>query len=154
MPRGRKKSTAEPVAEENKVVEAVAAEAAKEAEVEVPEEETAQAAPVVVEVVEPPKKKRGRKPGVKNKPKEVKAEAAETPARKKAVREISGKMNIYVEYMANQYKTEDIIASIQSAWVAERHRVGAIKTLNIYIKPEAGKAYYVINDKYAGDVSI
>ena len=33
-------------------------------------------------------------------------------------------------------------------------RAGCIKTLNIYVKPEEYKAYYVINDKFFGSVDL
>ena len=39
-------------------------------------------------------------------------------------------------------------------FVAEGHRAGCIKTLNIYVKPEEYKAYYVINDKFFGSVDL
>ena len=40
------------------------------------------------------------------------------------------------------------------SFVAEGHRAGCIKTLNIYVKPEEYKAYYVINDKFFGSVDL
>lgn len=169
MPRGRKPKNqvvAEKVAEEVKVMEVMPEEAAPEV-IQEPAAEPEEAA----EPVQNAPKRRGRKPGVKNKPKEVKeekvvkAEKIEKPVKPevkvtkttkavKPVKATENNIDIYVEFSGNQYKTEDIIASIQSNWVEEGHRLGSIKSLNVYIKPEAGKAYYVINDKNAGDVSL
>lgn len=165
MPRGRKPknpAVTEKAVEEVKVMEVMPEETVQEPAAE-PE--------VAAEPVQEPPKKRGRKPGVKNKPKEVneekveriekseKPEVKETKAAKSAkaakpAKATENKIDIYVEFSGNQYKTEDIISSIQSNWMEEGHRLGSIKSLNVYIKPEAGKAYYVINDKNAGDVSL
>lgn len=42
---------------------------------------------------------------------------------------------------------------VKAQFVAEGHRAGCIRNLDIYVKPEDGKAYYVINDgKFKGDV--
>lgn len=138
-------------------VEVVSAEEVKAAEItaedneaveEQDAEETVEAAAeeVPAEAAEEPKR-RGRKPGVKNKPKETKA-VKETKAA------AENKNAVYVEFAGKQYKTEDVIANIQAAWVAEGHRVGSIKSLNVYIKPEECRAYYVINEKNIGSVSL
>ena len=42
---------------------------------------------------------------------------------------------------------------IKAQFVEEGHRAGCIRNLDIYVKPEEGKAYYVINDgKFTGSV--
>ncbi len=143
MPRGRKKAA--PVETETvKATEVVSVEETVEEEkTAVSAEEPAQEVP----------KKRGRKPGAKNKPKEVKKEVKEM----KTTKTSTGKgltENIYVEYGDGQYRIEDITNRIKEAWTAEGHRVGSIKNLDIYIKPEHNKAYYVINDKNGGSVDL
>lgn len=92
-------------------------------------------------------KKRGRKPGVKNK-----AKAEKAPAKVEKTAEKTE--NIFVESAGYQYKTEDIAANVRAAWVAEGHRAGSIKTLNIYINMDERTAYYVINDKNTGSVGL
>lgn len=133
---------AEIVAEDNTMLE----EQKTEQEIEEAAAETVTEEAVPVEEQEAPKR-RGRKPGVKNKTKDVKAgKETKTAA--------ENKNSIFVEFAGKQYKTEDVIASIQAAWVAEGHRVGSIKSLNVYIKPEECRAYYVINEKNIGSVSL
>lgn len=136
---------AEIVAEDNEIVEEQKTEQTIENTVEEVMDEEAVPAAEAAEQEGP--KRRGRKPGAKNKPKEVKA-AKETKAA------AENKNNVFVEFAGKQYKTEDVIASIQAAWVAEGHRVGSIKSLNVYIKPEECRAYYVINEKNIGSVSL
>ena len=42
----------------------------------------------------------------------------------------------------------------QDAYVAEGHRASTIKKLSVYVKPEERKAYYVVNDKAAGNIEL
>ena len=59
---------------------------------------------------------------------------------------------VFIQYEAIEAKTEDIIENIKKAYVADGHYVAGIKDLKVYIKPEDGCAYYVINGSYAGNV--
>ena len=44
---------------------------------------------------------------------------------------------------------------IKAQFVAEGHRAGCIRNLDIYVKPEDGKAYYVVNNgKFTGNVNL
>lgn len=59
-----------------------------------------------------------------------------------------------------QYDGKDAVVAkveenIKAKFVAEGHRAGNIKKLEVYIKPQDGKAYYVINDgKFTGDIDL
>ena len=55
------------------------------------------------------------------------------------------KTNLVVEYCGNQIEEKTLIASIKRAWVESGHKVGDIKTLDLYVKPEEAATYYVIN---------
>ncbi len=41
-----------------------------------------------------------------------------------------------------------------SAYVSEGHQRGRIKDLELYVKPEEGKVYFVINGKFSGDATL
>ena len=43
---------------------------------------------------------------------------------------------------------------VRSAYVAEGHRASGIRKLSVYVKPDEGKAYYVVNDKASGSVDL
>lgn len=90
-------------------------------------------------VTEP--KKKGRKPGTKNK---VKAEP---------VAEVKGE-NVFVELDGRQFKTEEVLEKVRTAWVAEGHRAGNIKKLDVYINMNEFRAYYVINEKNTGSIEL
>ena len=88
------------------------------------------------ESAQPAPKKRGRKPGSKNKQKEQL-----TP-------------EVYLQYHGEEVEQSAIIEKIKEQYVSEGHRAGNIKSLKLYLKPEDRAAYFVINDRYAGKVDL
>lgn len=99
---------------------------------------------------------------------EVKEEAAKTvekaakkaAATGKAVKKNVAKAAAPTTKMTLQYQGRDveirqIEERIKAKFIQEGHRAGNIKTLDIYIKPEEYKAWYVINDgKYDGCIDL
>lgn len=56
---------------------------------------------------------------------------------------------------ANVETTEaDIKAAVKEAWVAQGNKVKEIDTLEIYVKPEEKKAYYVVNGTVSGAIEL
>ena len=88
------------------------------------------------------------------------AEKAETKtaAVKKTVKKAAAKkdmkVNSFVEFAGKQVDEKTIVADIKKEWTKAGHRIGEIKTLDIYIKPEEEKAYYVINGGDGGFVAL
>lgn len=120
------------------------AEEVKEVKTPVVEETVvAEAAPVAEEVVTE-KKKPGRKPGAKNTAKADKTEA----------KKVEKKDEVFVQFAGEEFVVEEVMEKAKAAYVAEGHRVSAIKSVRLYIKPEERKAYYVINDKAAGSIDL
>lgn len=118
----------------------VAEAAAKKAEVvEEKAKEVAKATTkAVVEKAEPVVKKAATKANA------TKAKKEKQPA----------KTEIIVQYQQNAANLGELEDKVKKQFVAEGHRAGCIKTLNIYVKPEEYKAYYVINDKFFGSVDL
>lgn len=77
--------------------------------------------------------------------------AAKTTAKK--VKE-EAKTEVLIQYQALEISAAAVEEKVKAQFVAEGHRAGCIKTLNIYVKPEEYKAYYVINEKYDGCVQL
>ena len=50
-------------------------------------------------------------------------------------------------------KKKDIIASVKKAWTKSGGKVGDIKSVDLYIKPEESAVYYVINKTETGSVA-
>ena len=82
-----------------------------------------------------------------------KAKTTVKKAAKKTVKE-PAKTEFIVEFQGNAASVANLEDKVKAQFVAEGHRAGCIKTLNIYIKPEDYKAYYVINDKFTGSVDL
>ena len=79
--------------------------------------------------------------------------AAKKPVAKKAAKEVL-KPEITVQYQNLEVTTEVVEERVKAQFAAEGHRVGTIKKLNIYVKPEEYAAYSVINDKFTGRVDL
>jgi DNA topoisomerase VI subunit B len=93
-------------------------------------------------------------------------EAAKTTAKKaetvkKAVKKAApkkkeeAKTSVVVQVLNQEFDLSDLEEKVKAQFVADGHRAGCIKLLNIYAKPEEGKAYYVVNDgKFTGSVNL
>lgn len=86
------------------------------------------------------KEKAARKPRATKAAKPAKKEAAEA--------------EIYVQFGANESALAGVVDKIKAEYVEQGHRASSIKSLKVYLKPEDGAAYYVINDKLAGRVDL
>ena len=63
---------------------------------------------------------------------------------------MAAKQTIYVQYMG-----DEIMKKIKEYWTKElKKKVSEMKNVTVYVKPEEGKAYYVINDEITGDVAL
>ena len=130
----------ETVQEAAKTVEAVAEKVETAAAKTVEKvEETAEAA------VEAAKKK------TEEVKKTVKKSAKKTTAKKEKE---AAKTDIVLQYQSVETSLVSLEDKVKAQFVAEGHRAGCIRTLNIYVKPEEYKAYYVINDKFSGSVDL
>ena len=62
------------------------------------------------------------------------------------------KVKAFVEYYGKQVEEKDIIARVKKAWTKSGKKVGDIKEMDLYIKPEENSVYYVINGTETGAV--
>lgn len=62
------------------------------------------------------------------------------------------KVKAFVEYYGKQVEEKDIIARVKKAWTKSGKKVGDIKEMDLYIKPEEDAVYYVINGTETGAV--
>lgn len=76
----------------------------------------------------------------------VKAEAVKkAPAAKKApAKKTEPKTAIVIEYSGSQIVASDVLAAAKKAF-AKANKGIEIKTIDLYVKPEEGRAYYVVN---------
>ena len=71
---------------------------------------------------------------------------------KKAAKKKEMKVKAFVEYYGKQVEEKEMIARVKKAWTKSGHKVGDIKEMDLYIKPEENAIYYVINGAETGSV--
>lgn len=97
------------------------------------------------------------KADVKDAAKKTTAKAAKTAKTAKVAKTAKKepvKPEIIVQYQNSEVDTAAVEERVKAQFVAEGHKAGFIRKLNIYIKPEEYSAYYVINDKFSGRVDL
>ena len=57
-------------------------------------------------------------------------------------------MKQYVQYQGKQLSQEEAVEAVKAAWAGE-----AIQRVELYVKPEDGAIYYVINGSETGKVT-
>ena len=91
---------------------------------------------------------------------ETKAAAKKAPAKKTAtkketaVKDSAVTANVALQYYGKDTNINEVIENVKKSYVADGHKSTSIKSLNIYLKPEDGFAYFVINESYAGKVDL
>ncbi len=136
MPTKKKTETA-PVAE-------VKNEVAAEVKTEV-------AAPA--EAPKPVEKKPAKKAPAKKAATEKKAAPAKKPVAKKTpVKKAEPKITVKVQFAGNEYDIDQITKNVAKAYKGSVK--GAIKSVEIYIKPEDGAVYYVVDSENTGKVDL
>ena len=83
----------------------------------------------------------------------AKKPVAKKPTAKKTTRKavkkpaVEVKADVYVQFAGMEVSEKEIMEKVVAAWEAEGKKASAIKRAKLYIKPEDGKAYYVVNEK-------
>ena len=83
---------------------------------------------------------------------EPKKETAKTPAKRTTAKDI--KTSVVVQFAGKEVAEKDLIAAVKKAYTKKGNKVGDIKTIEIYVKPEESAAYYVVNGVGADDYKI
>ena len=100
------------------------------------------------------------KAAVEEKKEEVEAAAeekkeektAKKQGRKPAKKEIKEKT--YDQYFGKEVEQKEMIAAVKKDWTkASGKKVGDIKEINLYVKPEEAAVYYVVNGTDSGKVA-
>lgn len=97
------------------------------------------------------------KEGVKAAP--AKKAAAKAPAKKSAAKKAAAKdevkVSMNVQFGGKSYTTEDLVKIAKDVWKYDlKQKVTDFKSVELYVKPEDGMTYYVINGKEAGSFYI
>ena len=154
----KKASTAKAAAEKK---EAVKPAAAKTEKVEVKAEKPAAKA---IETKKDTTKKLETKAGVLVDTPEEKAAkkapakkttAKKTTAKKAPAKKAELKTEMYLQFYGKEYSDKEILQKVKEIWTKVlKNKVGDMKDVKIYLKPEESKAYYVINGDTTGEVDL
>lgn len=99
------------------------------------------AAEVKKESAKPEEKKTAVKKSVIKKP---------AAAKKSAVKE-----TIYLQYLGKEINKDDVMKSVKDIWTKQlKKKVGDLKSVDLYLKPEENAVYYVINGDVTGSLDI
>lgn len=71
---------------------------------------------------------------------------------KKAATKKDIKTTLFVEYYGKQVEEKEMIAAVKKVWTSAGNKVGDIKSIELYVKPEDAAVYYVINKTETGKV--
>ena len=83
------------------------------------------------------------------------AKTAKKPAAKKASAKAEVKVSMNVQFGGKSYTTEDLVRIAKDVWKYDlKQKVADFKSVELYVKPEDGMTYYVINGKEAGSFYI
>jgi len=97
-------------------------------------------------------------PAKKAEPAKVAKPAAKAPAKKAAPAKTSAtdiKKKVVLEYQNVKVEESVIISKVEKIWTKElKNKADDLKSLEIYLKPEDKKAYYVFNKKINGSIDL
>lgn len=93
---------------------------------------------------------------------EEKKEAVKAVAKKAATKKAAAKPaakeplkpEVFIQFQGREAVIDEVVAKATTEYVAEGHKASAIKSLQVYLKPEENAAYYVINQKVAGKIDL
>ena len=78
--------------------------------------------------------------------------AKKTPAKRTTAKDI--KTSVVVQFAGKEVAEKDLIAAVKKAYTKKGNKVGDIKTIEIYVKPEESAAYYVVNGEGSDDYKV
>ena len=85
-----------------------------------------------------------------------KAEPAKKTAKKTTTKRATAKkeikVNTFIQYLGKQVEEKTLLAAIKKSWTKAGNKVGDIKSVEMYIKPEDDMVYYVVNGTEKGSV--
>lgn len=74
---------------------------------------------------------------------------------KKTTRATTKKVELaYVQYAGKEWDMADVVKKAKEDYLAQGNKAASMKKFCVYVKPEEGLAYYVVNDTETGSVEL
>ena len=81
----------------------------------------------------------------------VKKETAKKAPAKTAVKKVEQKCEMHIQYAGKSYSQEDLVKIAKDVWKYDlKRKVGELESVEMYVKPEENKVYYVMNGEVSG----
>ena len=78
-----------------------------------------------------------------------------TAAKKTTTKKTTLKETVYLQYLGKEIDKDDLMKKVKEVWTKElKNKVGDMKSVTLYLKPEENKAYFVINGDVTGSVEM
>ena len=149
----KKTTSTKAAAEKKETVKAAEVKAAAPAEDKTEKKETAAAK--AIETKKDTTKKIETKAGVLVDTPEEKTAEKKAPAKKAPAKKAELKTEMYLQFYGKEYSDKEILQKVKEIWTKVlKKKVGDMKDVKIYLKPEESKAYYVINGDTTGEVDL
>ena len=149
----KKTTSTKAAAEKKETVKAAEVKAAAPAEDKTEKKETVAAKAIETKagvLVDTPEEKTAEKKAPAKKTAAKKAPAKKAPAKKAEL-----KTEMYLQFYGKEYSDKEILQKVKEIWTKVlKKKVGDMKDVKIYLKPEESKAYYVINGDTTGEVDL
>ena len=148
-----KKTAAKPAAEVKEAAKPAAkAEKAPAKAIETKKDTTKKLETKAAVLVNTPEKKAEEK-AVKKAP--VKKTTAKKPAVKKTVKKAEVKTEMFLQFAGKEFTEKELFQKVKDVWTKElKNKVGDMKDVKIYLKPEESAAYYVVNGDTTGRIQL
>jgi len=119
-------------------------------------ESTAEGIKAEENVAEP--KKAGRSTAKKEKEPAKKGAAKTAATTKSTAAKTAVKVKectIHVQFAGKSYAEEDLMKMAKDVWKYDlKQKIGALESVELYVKPEESKVYYVMNGEFTGNFAI
>mgnify|MGYP000578693010 CR=1 FL=1 len=84
-----------------------------------------------------------------------KTAAKKAPAKKTTAKKAEVKTEMFLQFAGKEYTEKEIFQKVKDVWTKVlKNKVGDLKDVKIYLKPEDSAAYYVINGETTGRVEL
>lgn len=101
-----------------------------------------------------PVEKTAEKPAAKKAAAKKAAPAKKAPA-KRAAKKAELKTEMFLQFAGKEYTEKELLQKVKDVWTKTlKNKVGDMKDVKIYLKPEESAAYYVINGDTTGRVDL
>lgn len=152
-----KKEAVKPAAEKKEAVKPVEAKTEKPAAkaIETKKDTTKQLETKAGVLVDTPEEKAAEKTASAKKAPAKKPAAKKTTAKKAPAKKAELKTEMYLQFYGKEYSDKEILQKVKEIWTKVlKNKVGDMKDVKIYLKPEESKAYYVVNGDTTGEVDL